>query len=107
LSTTENLAVIPEVHEEDNGSSPGHNHHQLSPVKKYNNNSSNLSSHPNKSSKLNLNKQKNDKSGHTSDETRCIFITFVIYMTLQRCIFSFSNCALQCMFGPFLGKAIN
>lgn len=88
LSTAENLSVTPKVHEKENGSSEGHEeengsfdgyiHHQLSLVKKDKKKSSNLSSQPNKSS--NLNKQKNDKSDPTSDETRCILITFVIHM---------------------------
>ncbi|RDX60240.1 Coilin, partial [Mucuna pruriens] len=71
LSTTENLAVIAEAHEEENGSSQGRVH-QMSPVKKDKKKSSNLSSQPNKSSDLNFNKQKNDKSGPTSDETRFV-----------------------------------
>ncbi|TKY47696.1 DNA ligase isoform X2 [Spatholobus suberectus] len=72
LSTTENLAVIPEVHEEENGSSQGNIHHQLSLVKKDNKKSSNLSSQPNKSSNLNFTTEKNDKGGPTSDETRFV-----------------------------------
>lgn len=63
LSTTENLAVIPEVHEKENGSSQGCIHKHLSPVKKDKKKLTNLSSHPNKS----------NKSGPTSDETRCVF----------------------------------
>ncbi|KAG4975369.1 Coilin [Glycine soja] len=70
LSTAENLSVIPQVHEEENGSSEGHIHHQLSVVKKDKKKHSNLSSQSNKSS--NLNKQKNDKSDPTSDETRFV-----------------------------------
>ncbi|XP_061346987.1 coilin [Gastrolobium bilobum] len=70
LSTTENLAVIPEVHEEENESFQGSIHHESSLVKKNNGKSSNLSSQPNKSGKDNFNKQMNDKSGSTSDETR-------------------------------------
>lgn len=61
LSTTENLAVIPEVHEKENGSSQGCIHKHLSPVKK-DKKLTNLSSHPNKS----------NKSGPTSDETRSV-----------------------------------
>ncbi|KAL2332726.1 hypothetical protein Fmac_013939 [Flemingia macrophylla] len=61
LSVVENIAVIPEVHEEENGSSEGCVHHQLSLVKK-DKMSSKLSSQPNKS----------NKSGPTSDEARFV-----------------------------------
>ncbi|CAJ1854057.1 unnamed protein product [Sphenostylis stenocarpa] len=68
LSTTENLSHIPEVHEEENGSSEGCIHHQLSLVKKEKKKSSNLSSKLNKSN--NLDKQKNANSDCPSEETR-------------------------------------
>ncbi|KAJ1380496.1 Coilin, N-terminal domain [Sesbania bispinosa] len=70
MSTTENGAVTPEVHEEENGSFQDHIHNQLSLAKKDNDKSSNLSSQPNKSSNLDFNNQKNDRSGQMSDETR-------------------------------------
>lgn len=87
LSTAENLSVIPQVHEEENGSAEGHIHHQLSVVKKDKKKHSNLSSQSNKSS--NLNKQKNDKSDPTSDETRCNLFTFVIYIICQMMYFPY------------------
>nr|KYP75751.1 hypothetical protein KK1_019951 [Cajanus cajan] len=59
LSTTENLAVIPEGHEEENKSSDGSAHHQLS-----------LVNNEKKSSKLSSQTIKSNKSGPTSDETR-------------------------------------
>jgi len=90
LSTSENLSVIPEVHEEEN---EGSIDHQLSLVKKDKKKSSKLSSELNRPS--NLDKQKNDKSDCPSDETRSIFITLVICMTCQWCIFSFSDCSLH------------
>ncbi|KAJ1379974.1 hypothetical protein SESBI_46426 [Sesbania bispinosa] len=70
MSTTENAAVTPEVHEEENGSFQDHIHNQSSLAKKNNDKSSNLSSQPNKSNNLDFNNQKNDRSGQMSDETR-------------------------------------
>ncbi|XP_027913012.1 coilin [Vigna unguiculata] len=67
LSTSENLSVIPEVHEEEN---EGSIDHQLSLVKKDKKKSSKLSSELNRPS--NLDKQKNDKSDCPSDETRFV-----------------------------------
>ncbi|XP_068474369.1 coilin isoform X2 [Phaseolus vulgaris] len=66
LSNTENLSVIPEVHEEENEDCV---HHQSSIVKDRKK-SSMLSSELNRSS--NLDKQKNDKSDCPSDETRFV-----------------------------------
>ncbi|KAL9332736.1 hypothetical protein ACSQ67_002346 [Phaseolus vulgaris] len=66
LSNTENLSVIPEVHEEENEDCV---HHQSSIVKDRKK-SSKLSSELNRSS--NLDKQKNDKSDCPSDETRFV-----------------------------------
>jgi len=98
LSTTENLSVIPEVHEEEN---EGCVNHQLSIVKDRKK-SSKLSSELNRSS--NPDKQKNDKSDCPSDETRSIFITLVICMTCQWCIFSFSDCSLHNAYLVFYGQ---
>lgn len=83
MSTTENLEVIPEVHDEENGSFQGHTSHQSSLAKKDIDKSSKLSSQPDKSSNSDFHKQKNDKSGPASDETRCTFISFVINMILR------------------------
>lgn len=83
MSTTENLAVISEVDNEENESSKGRAHHCSSLVKKDIKESSNLPNQLNKSSNPDSIKQKNGKSGPTSDETRCIFIRIVIYVILK------------------------
>ncbi|XP_027334648.1 coilin [Abrus precatorius] len=67
LSTPKSLGITPEVHEEGNGSSQGRIHNRFILMS---DNLSSDSSQPNKLSSLNLNKQKNDKSGATSDEQR-------------------------------------
>ncbi|CAI8598165.1 unnamed protein product [Vicia faba] len=63
MSTTDNLSVIPEVNDEENGSFKDH---QPSPAKK---SSKKLSK---KSNNLDLTKQKDDKNGSISDETRSL-----------------------------------
>ncbi|KEH35287.1 hypothetical protein MTR_3g086550 [Medicago truncatula] len=60
MSTTENLADIPEAHEEENGSVKDCTHRKASLAKKDIGKSSTLSC------------QKNDKSGSTSEETRSL-----------------------------------
>lgn len=83
MSTTENLAVIPEVRHEDNGSLEDLTDHQPSLAKKDIDKSPTLSSQTNKSSNPDLvkKKKKKDKSRAASNDTRYIFIRFVIYTT--------------------------
>ncbi|XP_058753942.1 coilin-like isoform X1 [Vicia villosa] len=66
MSTTDNLSVIPEVNDEENGSLKDGAHRQPSPAKK---SSKKLSK---KSSNRDLIKQKDDQNGSTSDETRSL-----------------------------------
>lgn len=68
MSTTDNLALITEVHKDESGRFKGHIHQQSSVAEKDN-------------------KSSNDQSEPTNDKTRCIFVAFVIYMILKCCTF--------------------
>ncbi|XP_004502385.1 coilin [Cicer arietinum] len=74
MSTTENLAVIPEVRHEDNGSLEDLTDHQPSLAKKDIDKSPTLSSQTNKSSNPDLvkKKKKKDKSRAASNDTRSL-----------------------------------
>lgn len=75
MSTTENLADIPEAHEEENGSVKDCTHRKASLAKKDIGKSSTLSC------------QKNDKSGSTSEETRCIFLRHIPFLIVNHSIY--------------------
>lgn len=99
MSTTDNLSVIPEVNDEENGILKDGAHRQPSPAKK---SSKKLSK---KSSNRDLIKQKDDKNGSTSDETRCIFTrNLSIRLCLDFLYIPFSNSKLPCVFGNFCAR---
>lgn len=99
MSTTENISVIPEVDDEENVSIKDGTHHQPSLAKKSSKKLSKKSSNPD------LVKQKDDKNGSTSDETRCIFTRDLSFIRCLDFIYiPFSNSELQCVFGNFCAR---